>query len=200
MENDIFAIFVPVEFFDRAIEDKVNLRVNYFDPSLESEVIVELDQDYTNEYYQKFFIDPLSEGKKIDEGYNIPVGLERTQEGLKVLSVEEFFEKQAAEETESFFLEIDIKGENEEVLVVSFSKEIIIKALMNEEKLTMQVGDSIQIVVDKYMMQNILSQPISTNYVNLIFRKISGKQYEFFGILFEADLNSGQLKIEARNL
>jgi len=191
MENDIFAIYVPVDFFDRAIEDKVDLMVNYFDSSLEKEVIVKLDQDFTNDYYQKLFIDLLAEGKKLDESYYIPVGLERTMEGLRILSVDEFFEKQAAEGTDSYFIEIDIGEENEEVLIVSFSKEIIIKALMNEEKLVM--------VVDKYIMQNILTQQIKTDYVNLIFRKILENKYEFFGILIEADLESGQLQTEVKN-
>lgn len=199
MENDIFAIYVPVDFFDRAIEDKVDLMVNYFDSSLEKEVIVKLDQDFTNNYYQKLFIDLLAEGKKLDESYYIPVGLERTMEGLRILSVDEFFEKQAAEGTDSYFIEIDIGEENEEVLIVSFSKEIIIKALMNEEKLVMQVDNSIEIVVDKYIMQNILTQQIKTDYVNLIFRKILENKYEFFGILIEADLESGQLQTEVKN-
>jgi hypothetical protein len=200
MENDIFAIHVPVEFFDRAIEDKVDLRVNYFDPSLEKEVIVELDQDYANDYYQKLFINPLSEGKKLDESYHIPVGLERTKEGLRVLSVDEFFEKQAAEGTESYFIEIDISGENEEVLIVSFSKEIMIKALMNEEKLVMQVNDSVEIVIDKYIMQNVLSEQTNKDYVNLIYRKIQKEQYEFFGILIESNLDSKQLKTEIKDI
>ncbi len=199
MEDDIFAIHVPVEFFDRALADKVDLRVNYFDP-LYGEVIVELDQDFTLDYYKKFFLDIVSNNENIKESYNIPVGLERVKNGLNILSVDDFLKKQAAEKVEAFFDKIDINGETEEVLVISFSKEIIIKALLNEEIFTIQVGNYGEIIVNNYQMQEILSEPLKTSYVNLIFRKKSDGKYEFFGILVEPDLDSGQLKTEIKKI
>ncbi len=182
MENDIFAIHVPVEFFDRALADKVDLRVNYFDP-LYGEVIVELDQDFILDYYKKFFLDIVFNNENIKESYNIPVGLERVKNGLNILSVDDFLKKQADEKVEAFFDEININGETEEVLVISFSKEIIIKALLNEEIFTMQVSDYGEIIVNNYQMQEILLEPLKTSYVNLVFRKTFEEQYEFFGIL-----------------
>ena len=199
MENDVCAIQVPVEFFDRALADKVDLRVNYYDPLL-GEVIVELSKDFTLDYYTKFFLNIVSNDDDIEESYKIPVGLERVENGLKVLSVEEFFEKQAAEKTESFFYELEIDGKTEEVLVVSFSKEIIIKALINEENMTMQLDAHNQIVIDQFKMQEILSKPVNQSYVNLIFRKVSEEKYEFFGILVEPDIDSGQLKTISKKI
>lgn len=199
MENDIFAIFVPIEFFDRALADNVDLKVNYQDPLL-GEVIVELNQDYTLDYYTRLFLELDNNNVNFDESYKIPIGLERIENGLKVLSVNEFLEKQAAEKTESFFYEIEIDGEIEEVLVVSFSKEIMLKALLNEEILTMQVGDYGKIIVNNYQMQDILAEPIKTSYVNLIFRKTSEEQYEFFGILVESDIDFGQLKTTSKKI
>ena len=160
VENDVFTIQVPVEFFDRALADKVDLRVNYYDPLL-GEVIVELSKDFTLDYYTKFFLNIVSNNDDIEESYKIPIGIERVENGLKLLSVEEFFEKQAAEKTESFFYELEIDGKTEEVLVVSFSKEIIIKALINEENMTMQLDSFNQIVIDQFKMQEILSKPVN---------------------------------------